>query len=258
MIDKIDVYYTDHVINQTVTQFLAKNLNLNFRNIKNLRLSDDRVFCSYGILRGNDIAIKNSKNFIYIDHGYIDSSDRIFGKQTKINKLSGYFRVIANDLYFNSKYINNSNARFKSLSISLKDLNQKGSIIVLSEPSIFIQEYFNLTDWVNKTINLIKNYTDRKIIVHNKQSPIPLKEILKDAFAFVSYQSSAGYDAIIEGVPAYFLHGSLEKHGNIKLIESQNLNYELLYNASNFQWKLSEFSSDLFQNYISDLLLTMN
>ena len=121
-----------------------------------------------------------------------------------------------------------------------------------------IKEYFNLKNWTDETISLIKKYTDRKIIVHNKHSSIPLKELLKDAFAFISYQSSAGYEAIIEGVPAYFLHENLKEFGEIENIENQKLNHEVLYNVSNFQWKINEFENEEFFSYISDLATSMN
>ena len=42
-------------------------------------------------------------------------------------------------------------------------------------------------------------YSDREIIIHNKGSAIPLNELLKNAWAFVSNHSTAGLKAMIEG-----------------------------------------------------------
>ena len=70
-----------------------------------------------------------------------------------------------------------------------------------------------------KTIEEIKLYTDREIIVHNKFSETPLQSLLQRAFAFVSCQSTAGFLAVSEGVPAFFTHNSLRKYGDIKDIE---------------------------------------
>ena len=97
------VYYTDHFVNNTVTQFFAKALDLKLENIKNYEFSSNDTFITYGILRGTGKIIKESQNYIYIDHGFMNSSDRMFNKSkmTLINNLDGYFRVIRNDLYFN-------------------------------------------------------------------------------------------------------------------------------------------------------------
>ena len=56
--------------------------------------------------------------------------------------------------------------------------------------------------WTKETTKLIKKYSDRKILVHNKLSKKPLNLLLNDAWAFVSLQSTAGFIAMSKG----FLH----------------------------------------------------
>ena len=80
-----------------------------------------------------------------------------------------------------------------------------------------------------------------------------MNSLLEKAFAFVSCQSTAGFYAITEGVPAYFTHKSLSQYGNIKDIEKNELNYDLLYIAANSQWKLREFFSDEFAEYMNKI-----
>jgi len=246
------VYFTDHFVNQTVTQFFAKSNNKPLSAIHTYNKSDD-LFVSYGILRGTGEIIKErKKNFIYLDHGYFQASSRKFTKEksTIIGNLEGYFRVIKDDLYFNKFYINNDPSRFHKLNLDLKN-KKKGETIILSEPTQNTLDFLNLKSWKEDTINEIKKYSDRKIVVHNKFSETPLKNLIDQAFAFVSCQSTAGFHAIIEGVPAYFTHPSLKKFGNIADIEKNNLNYEVLYSAANSQWKLREFFSDEFKEYIN-------
>ena len=55
------VYYTDHYVNQLVTQFFSKSLNFKFQRISNFNKNNNINFCSYGILRGTGEAIKSSK-----------------------------------------------------------------------------------------------------------------------------------------------------------------------------------------------------
>ena len=136
----------------------------------------------------------------------------------------------------------------------MKELNNNGEYIILSEPSKYILEFNKEEEWVKKTYNQILKYSDRKIIIHNKFSKEPLRELLKKAYAFVSYQSTAGLKAIIEGVPAYFTYKSLKKFGSLENINDRNLNYDLLYLATNSQWKLNEFFSEDFKKYMNEII----
>ena len=247
-------YFTDHFVNQTVTQFFAKSLETQLLHINNFKKSE-KTFCSYGILRGTAEAIKLSKNFIYLDHGFFESSSRSFteNKNTILKGFDGYFRVISNDLYFNQNYINIDKTRFNNLDIKLKDLNKNAEYIILSEPSINTLKFLGINNWTNDTIKEIKKNTDREIVIHNKFNKTPLSELFKKAYGFVSLQSTAGFKAIIEGIPAYFTHKGLSKYGNITHIEKPLLNHEVLYLASNCQWRLNEFFDDDFKNYVRDI-----
>ena len=251
----MSVFYTDHFVNQTVTQFFSKSLGLPLLNINEYK-DNDEIFITYGILRGaGEIIKKKNKNFIYIDHGFYKSSPRKFTKEKKtiLNALGGYFRVIKGDLYFNETDINLDSKRFKQLDIELKD-RRNGEIIILSEPSENTMNFLGIENWVEDTINKIKQYSDRKIVVHNKFSDVPLNLLLQEAFAFVSCQSTAGFQSIIEGVPAYFTHHSLKKYGEIADIEKNLLNHNVLYAAANSQWRLNEFFSDEFKLYIDKII----
>jgi hypothetical protein len=248
-------FYTDHFVNQTVTQFFSKSLRLPLLNINEYK-DNEEIFITYGILRGTgEIIKKKNKNFIYIDHGFYKSSSRKFTKEKKtiLNDLGGYFRVIKGDLYFNETDINLDSKRFDELDIELKN-KRKGNIIILSEPSQNTLDFLGIKNWTEDTINEIKKYSDRKIVVHNKFSDVPLKLLLQDAFAFVSCQSTAGFLSITEGVPAYFTHQSLKKYGEIADIEKNLLNHDVLYVAANSQWKLKEFFSDEFKLYIDKII----
>lgn len=247
----IECYYTDHFVNQTVTQFFSKSLNLPLYELNKYNNSPN-IFASYGILRGTGEIIKKRKeNFLYLDHGYFNSSTRRFTKEknTILTDLEGYFRVVKDDLYFNKSYLNNSVKRFEELNIKLKE-KKAGDIIILSEPTENTLKFLELNNWKEETIKIIKSHTDREIVIHNKFSEISLNELLQKAFAFVSCQSTAGFMSIIEGVPAFFTHSSLKEYGDIKNIEENNLNYDLLYSAANSQWKLKEFFTDDFKEYI--------
>ena len=86
----------------------------------------------------------------------------------------------------------------------------------------------------------IQKNTDRKIIIHNRHSKIPLINILKNAWAFVSDHSGAAFLSMIEGVPAFFTNQTLQNIGNIKNIESQIINYNIFNNLAYGQWNTNE------------------
>ena len=78
---------------------------------------------------------------------------------------------------------------------------------------------------------------------HNKFSKIPLENLLKYAWAFVSDHSNAGLLAMISGIPAFYTNKSLNKLGNIKNIENGSINYEIFNNLAYGQWTLEEMRS---------------
>ncbi len=252
----IVVFHTDHFMNTTVTQFLAKSNGLRYAPNNHYENFENIICASYGILRGNTKLYSKFKKFIYIDHGYMGSSLRSFNKNksTTIQDLNGYFRFVKNDFYFNKDLIDNNKERFQKLKIDLKPLNKNAEYILLSEPSDHTLKFLNIPNWTENTINEIKKFSDRKILIHNKFSKIPLGEVLNQAFAFVSCQSTASFKSIASGVPAYFTHDTMKSYGHISNIEDRNLNYDLLYSAANSQWMLKELFSDDFKNFLNKLI----
>tara|TARA_B100001093_G_C26782703_1_gene995342 strand:+ start:809 stop:1570 length:762 start_codon:yes stop_codon:yes gene_type:complete len=252
----INVFYTDHKVNQTVTQFLSKSQKYPLDHISKYNFSKKSLFASYGILRGVDEIIKKQNNYIYMDHGYLNASTRKFNAdKSTLVKLDGHIRLLRDDLYFNQNYLNYDKNRFNKLNIDLHDLNKKGNYILLSVPSENTSKYLNLKNWTENTIKEIEKFTDREVITHNKFSKTPLTDLLDNAFAFVSCQSTAGFISITKGIPAYFTHSSLKKFGDVKNINNRTLNHELLYAAANSQWKLKEFFSDEFKSYIDKITI---
>ena len=97
----------------------------------------------------------------------------------------------------------------------------------------------------------ISKYTDRKIYVHNKQSKIPLDLLLNKAWAFVSDQSTAGFKAMLAGVPAHFTNKTLKGINSIKEIEDGDININIFYNIAYGQWTLNEMQSGETWEYIN-------
>ena len=106
-----------------------------------------------------------------------------------------------------------------------------------------MKKLYNVPNWTEDTVNLVRKYTDRKIVVHNKFSTKPLNVLFKDAWAFVSLQSTAGFIAMSNGIPSYFTEGTLSHIGEIQNIEKPSIDYEIFKNLAYGQWTLKEIET---------------
>jgi len=248
------VLYTNHSINKEVTTAFASGINAETCHVSR-HINFNQTIASYGYLRGVGEAYKKSKNFWYIDHGYFKSSKRtVSHNRVFLNSLDGYFRIVFNN-FWHIGIGNCPDDRFKKLNISFKKKNIKGEHIILSEPTVDAINYYKLENWTKKTISLIKNYSDRKIIIHNKFSKMPLENLLKNAWAFVSDHSNAGLLAMTSGVPAFYTNKYLNKLGNIKNIENGFINYEIFNNLAYGQWTLNEMRNGEAWNFLKQNIL---
>ncbi len=236
------VLYTDHIVNKTICYNFAKGTNSLLCHVDNFK-EYDKTIATYGVLRGTYEVIKKVKNYYYMDHGYFNQSERVFkNNRTNVMNLNGYFRIVYNNFIHNGRG-NYPNDRLKKLNLIIRDQIKSGNHIILSEPSEAMKKLYNVPNWLNNTKKLIKKYSDRKIIIHNKFSEISLNDLLLDAWGFVSLQSTAGFKAMINGVPAYFTDKTLSHIGKIEEIENPVINYKIFNNLAYGQWTLKEIES---------------
>ncbi len=234
--------YTDHIINRTLCYSFAKGANSLLCHVNNFK-DFKKTIVTYGVLRGTFDIIKKVQNYYYIDHGYFNQSGREFkNNRTEVLNFDGYFRIVHNNL-IHSGDGNFPDDRFTNLNINIKKQNKSGSHIILSEPSAIMKKIYNQHNWVEETKQKLKKFTDRKIIIHNKFSNITLDELLKNAWAFVSLQSTAGFKAMAMGVPSYFTEKTLIKINNIEEIENPKIDYQIFNNLAYGQWTLKEIES---------------
>ena len=117
-----------------------------------------------------------------------------------------------------------------------------------------MKKVYNVPQWTEDTVKLVKKHTDRKIIIHNKFSKEPLDFLLKNAWAFVSLQSTAGFKAMQKGVPAFFTDKHLKNIGEIKDIENPIINYTVFNNLAYGQWSIKEIESvEAWENIVKNI-----
>ena len=86
---------------------------------------------------------------------------------------------------------------------SVKPWNKNGSHIVIADT---LPDYWNLfcdADWCKRTAAELKLYTDRKIVIRDKESKRPLYDEIKDAHCLVAHGSIAAVEAVVMGCPVF-------------------------------------------------------
>ena len=229
-------------MNKTLCYNFAKGSNSLMCHINDFK-DYDQTIATYGVLRGTFETIQKVKNYYYMDHGYFNQSNRKFeNKRTNVLDMNGYFRIVYNNLIHNGEG-NYPDDRLKKLKLNFVETKNYGDNIILSEPSETMKKIYNAHNWVNDTKKIVKKFSDRKIIVHNKFSKKPLDELLENAWSFVSLQSTAGFKAMLSGIPAYFTETSLKNINRIEDLENPKINYNIFNNLAYGQWTLKEIES---------------
>jgi hypothetical protein len=153
---------------------------------------------------------EDKRDFYYIDTGY-------FGNERNLNNPNGWkywHRIVKNDLQHGS-IIPRSDDRFKKFNKKFESWKKDGRAILVAAPDEKPCKFYGTTQeqWVNETVNKIKQYTDRPVIVRQRApkridriATDTLQQALdKDVFALVTFNSVAAIEAIFHGIPAFTL-----------------------------------------------------
>lgn len=177
------------------------------------RLSDDVipiVGCSPFLRPYYDKWRESGRTFIYWDRGYLR---RVFAtwlpKGSDMGIPGGYYRWHVNSFQMQQVYeVPDDRWKFLKLEKSLKPWRPHGDHIVIADT---LPDYWNLfcdADWVSRTAVELKKYTDRRIVIRNKESKIPLDQELVGAHALVAHGSIAAVESVVMGCPVFVSHMS--------------------------------------------------
>ena len=143
------------------------------------------------------------RDFYYIDTGY-------FGNPVK-GKL--YHRITRNDVQYFGPIMDRPDDRLAQTGIGFKKF-RGGTNILLAPPSqkLLMMYDIDLETWLNNTIEEIKKYTDRPIVIRKKQSrAVRMTEdtmemaLAQDVHCLVTFSSIAAGEALLLGKPAITL-----------------------------------------------------
>ena len=148
----------------------------------------------------------NNHDFYYMDSGYIGN----YKSKINPNGWKTYHRIVKNDVQ-HSNIVERPADRWKQLQFPIQP-RKTGSHILLVTPSEKSCKFYNieLNTWKTETINAIKKYTDRPIIIRDKTSrqnrlSNTIFHDLRNAHALVTFNSIAAVESVVYGVPAFTL-----------------------------------------------------
>jgi hypothetical protein len=145
---------------------------------------------------------EQGRDFYYIDTGY-------FGNGRK----KSFHRVTKNNMQNIGPIVDRPSDRFQATGVSLTKF-RPGSKILLCPPSAKVMVFYelDLEKWVQDTIETIKKYTDREIVVRLKKgrservtTDTMAMALSQDIHCLVTFNSIAATESLLLGKPAFTL-----------------------------------------------------
>ncbi len=171
----------------------------------------------FGVLRGTHLVYKwaqrNKIDFYYMDRPYWGET----------RNAPYYTKIVKNNHLKNWKEDRPDDRFKKSFPWPIHPWKKDGKNIIVCPPSNAMQEFFGVHDWLDNTLKVLKENTDRPIIVKNKgYNPIIGKDSNggyivtgKDksqpsgpidwakAYAIVTFNSNITLEATTKGIPCF-------------------------------------------------------
>jgi hypothetical protein len=153
---------------------------------------------------------QDNRTFYYFDTGY-------FGNEISATNPNGHkfwHRIVKNNLQ-HGEIITRPDDRWLRLGKTISSWKPPGRKIIIAAPDEKPCKFYgiNLEQWLEETVNTIKQHTDRPIVIRqrpadriDRKQNIPLVAALQDdVFALVTFNSVASTEAILNGIPAFTL-----------------------------------------------------
>jgi hypothetical protein len=202
---------TDEYINMLANSAGKEPTNTDFFDYKYDIIMDGMTPVLRGILKYKIMqkCLADHKDFYYVDSGYVGNNINRLNPMG--NKL--YHRIVKNDLQ-QTEIRPRPNDRWQAIGINLQP-RKFGKKIIIAAPDEKPCRYYGIdqAQWVQQTIEEIKKYTNRPIIVRQRApkrvdriATAPLQQVLtQDVHALVTFNSVAAVESILSGVPAFVL-----------------------------------------------------
>jgi hypothetical protein len=157
-----------------------------------------------------------NRTFYFMDTGYFAN----YITKTNPKGVKRWHRIVKNNLQHLGPIIQRPDDRWEKLQYEFPKLKwpgwkKNGKSILLVVPSEKPCKFYgiNIDDWIKTTIDEIKKYTNRPIIVRNKSKNRLDRSVNftiydhldQNIFALVTYNSIAATEAVAYGIPSFTL-----------------------------------------------------
>jgi hypothetical protein len=145
---------------------------------------------------------RTGRTWIYWDRGYCR---RVFATDLPPGKDGGMYRWHLNRFQMGEIYKVSSD-RWDKMETPLWPWSKNGKHIVIAEPSPTYCRFHNIEGWTQRTVNRLRQLTDRPLIIRDKEMQRFSRKLhadLKDAHALVTHGSNAAVEAVIMGYPVF-------------------------------------------------------
>jgi hypothetical protein len=153
---------------------------------------------------------KDGRDFYYVDTGY-------FGNEVTTANPNGWkfwHRIVKNDLQ-HSAVISRPSDRFRGFNKQFTAWKKNGRKILIAAPDEKPCRFYgiNKDEWMQQTIETIKQYTDRPVEVRER-APKRIDRVAndtlqaaldRDVFALVTFNSVAAIESVFYGIPVFTL-----------------------------------------------------
>ena len=168
----------------------------------------DSPVAVWGCLRGTEAVIdeagQKEQDWYFFDHAYVMNESK-HGVNPKLKDR--VYRVTKNAQLINEiddlSYQDYQRIEKYKKYIELEPYKKNGKYILVFEPSDFAKRWWEVPNWTEDTIKLLKDNTDLEIRIRKKNSLVSFESEVKGARAVVSLQSAAAIQAEIWGIPGY-------------------------------------------------------
>jgi len=215
------MYYgvrTSRSATEKYVEAAARGMNANVVSYKNVLNSNDcKKVVFMGVLRGTHLvykwAEKNKKDFYYIDRPYWGES-----------RGTPYWMRCVKNQHVKTFKDNRPDDRFKkTFKDTIKSFHKNGKYVLVVPPSNAMAEMFNGKKWLDNTLKILKENTDRELIIRekpfnpdtvvdtqgrlqpgNSKNKQPARPFEWDkVHAVVTFNSSITIKALTNGVPCF-------------------------------------------------------
>jgi hypothetical protein len=149
---------------------------------------------------------ETSRTFFYMDGGYFGNNPSV--KNPRGDKL--FHRIVKNNLQ-HVNLMNFPSDRWESLDYEIKSRSTGKNVLIVAPSEKPCKFYgIDLQNWIDETIHVVKQQTDRPIIIRMKgtrkdRMAHSIFADFRDAHVTITYNSVAAVESVLEGVPAITL-----------------------------------------------------